>query len=274
MTCRRSFVAALGLCALTASTSASASAEEAAKPVAAPGPGAIDISEARPQMIVLSDGKSHFLALTPPGAPAEAFFYGDGKRFHKLVSSSSSRNGEAWERSFIEPRLTDGGHEEGMAFVNQKGGVYTVMCGTRTTVLKPVPAAEQQAILTSASFEKSLRKYRPYALGRDERGVYYYVDRGYQPEEKNKFRLFAGPKGNLKQQKMLNVVSDSEGDIFATKTGTLRLILGKKETLWVEGKKRSPLTMVPLDFNRNVAMVYTELGVYAGERLGTPCDDL
>ena len=239
-----------------------------------PAAGAIDISEARPEMIVLTDGKSHYLAMTPPGSKADAFFYGDGKRFYKLASPSYSKNGESWERSFLDPRLTDGGHEEGMAFVNQKAGAYTLQCGPRTTVMKPAAAAEQKTILTSGSFEKSLRKYRPYALGRDENGIYYYVDRGYQPEEKNKFRLFAGPKGNLKLQQMVNVVSDSEGDIFATKTGTLRLILGKKETVWIAGKKRSPLTMVPLDFNRNVAMVYTEFGVYAGQRLGTPCDDL
>jgi hypothetical protein len=29
---------------------------------------------------------------------------------------------------------------------------------------------------------------------------------------------------------------------------------------------------VPVDANR--IMIYTDLGVYAGQRLGTPCDDM
>ena len=43
---------------------------------------------------------------------------------------------------------------------------------------------------------------------------------------------------------------------------------------WAEKKKDLKLTLVPVDFNKNVAMIYNELGVYTGERLGTPCDDL
>jgi hypothetical protein len=32
------------------------------------------------------------------------------------------------------------------------------------------------------------------------------------------------------------------------------------------------LISLPLDDNR--VLIYTDLGVYAGQRLGTPCDDL
>jgi hypothetical protein len=88
--------------------------------------------------------------------------------------------------------------------------------------------------------------------------------------------LYAGPKGNLKLQKMTNVVSDSQGDLFATKTGSLRLVLNRepKSLIWIAGKGQSPLVQVPVDFNVNVASIYNDFGVYAGERLGTPCDDL
>lgn len=71
---------------------------------------------------------------------------------------------------------------------------------------------------------------------------------------------------------MTDVASDSEGEIFATKTGSLRLILGKKESAWIQGKKTSPLTLIPVE--QNYRMIYTELGVYSGAKLGTPCDDL
>ena len=71
---------------------------------------------------------------------------------------------------------------------------------------------------------------------------------------------------------MTNVVSDSEGDIFATKSGELRLVLDRKESAWVKGKQRTALELLPLE--DNVQLIYSELGVYAGEPLGTPCDVL
>ena len=127
-------------------------------------------------------------------------------------------------------------------------------------------------MLETARFEKSPRKTSAYALARDDGGRYFFVDRGRTDETAKNFRLFVGPKGNLKQQKMTNVVSDSEGDVFATKTGSLRLILGKNEGSWIEKGKPKKLVLVPVE--DNVRMIYTELGVYAGERMGTPCDDL
>jgi hypothetical protein len=68
------------------------------------------------------------------------------------------------------------------------------------------------------------------------------------------------------------VVSDSEGDIFATKQGTLRMVLGKSESLWAKGKQEQKLVQLPVADNR--LLIYTDLGPYLGQRLGTPCDDL
>ena len=68
--------------------------------------------------------------------------------------------------------------------------------------------------------------------------------------------------------------------IFATKSGDLRLVLDKKQMeagekpvmKWVEGKKEVKLIDVPVE--NNAPMIYGSLGVYDGEKLGTPCDDL
>ena len=130
----------------------------------------------------------------------------------------------------------------------------------------------QAALVDGAKFYKPRWKHQAYALARDNTGKYYYVDRVREPEGNKNFRLFAGPKGAMKLQKMTNVVSDSEGDIFATKTGELRLILDKHESLWMQDKKKTKLVFLgPTD---NHIMIYTDLGVYTGEPLGTPCDDL
>lgn len=287
MTCKRwDSGAALTACLLAGGAIGLGSTAHAGTPPAsasasAPGP-KLDISAVRPKLIVLTDGKSHYIVVKrePPGDDKNDFFYGDGKRFFRLAQPSYSSNGDNWERSFIDPRFTEGGHEEGMGFVSSRDGTYTVLCGERKTELKLLDAAAQKALLDAATFEMSPRKYRPYALARDDKGRYYYVDRGYLEADRQKFRLFAGPKGDLKLQKMTNIVSDSQGDVFSTKSGSLRMILTKepKESQWVvgAGKKEtySKLTIVPIDFNQNVAMIYREFGIYAGDRLGTPCDDL
>ncbi|HZS38940.1 MAG TPA: hypothetical protein VFF06_19035, partial [Polyangia bacterium] len=66
--------------------------------------------------------------------------------------------------------------------------------------------------------------------------------------------------------------SDSEGDIFATKSGSLRLILNKGESLWEQTGKKQKLILLPIEDNH--VLIYTDLGVYTGLPLGTPCDDL
>jgi hypothetical protein len=84
--------------------------------------------------------------------------------------------------------------------------------------------------------------------------------------------VFVGPRGKMKLAALKDVVDDSQGQIFATKDGSLRLVSGS-ESKWVKGKTEIRLTPVELDNYRNARMVYVDLGPYAGEKLGTPCDD-
>ena len=121
-----------------------------------------------------------------------------------------------------------------------------------------------------------------HLLARDDQGRYFYVDRGNTPETEKSFRLFVGPKGAMKLQKMTNAVADTEGEIFTTKSGSLRYVTDRKNPpVWIQGGKKTKLTVVPLegtDANgepvNNYQLIYNDLGVYLGERLGNPCDDL
>jgi hypothetical protein len=140
------------------------------------------------------------------------------------------------------------------------------------TDLQPVAADDAKRVLAQAVFHKPRWRRQSYALARDNAGRYYFVDRPREPEGNHNFRLMVGPRGSLKPQKMINVVSDSEGDVFATKSGKLRLVLGKQESIWIQGSKETKLLYLPLEDNH--VMIYKELGVYVGEPLGTPCDDL
>jgi hypothetical protein len=229
----------------------------------------VDVAAVKSKLKVISDGKGHLLALVPFEISDELIFWGDGKTFWQLRTYGGSADGnKSFDRNFWEPRVVEGYKAE----LSFRDGKYQVQCDKRVTELKPLADAEAAALIGKARFVRPRWNHRAYALARDDEGNYYYVDKVREPEELKSFRLYAGPKGRMKLQKMTNVVSDSQGDIFATRTGQLRLILDKKESTWVHGKARKPLTLVPVEDNH--VMIYTDLGVYSGEPLGTPCDDL
>jgi hypothetical protein len=70
----------------------------------------------------------------------------------------------------------------------------------------------------------------------------------------------------------LNIVEDSEGMVFSTPKGQLRLLLSAKDSqaVWIQGRKKVQLTTVPIRANRE--LIYSSLGVYDEERFGTPCE--
>ncbi len=238
--------------------------EPAAEPVEA-----ADLTAAKPKLRAFTDGKKHYIVLVPFDYSGVHFYYGDGTTFWQQRSYGGGRNGdEAFNRSFWEPRVRSPG-ESMFSFREKK---YMLDCGTRRTEFTPLPDADSAAMITAGKFFRPRWRRQSYWLARDEQARYYYVDRLREPEGNKAFRLFVGPKGNLKLQKMTNIVSDSKGDIFSTKTGELRLITSGQDGSWVAGKLKTALTIVPIEDNH--ILVYTDLGVYTGENLGTPCDDL
>jgi hypothetical protein len=231
----------------------------------------VSISKVESKLRFWTDGKGHYLAAVPFGDSdeRELFFYGDGKSFwQQRVIGWSADGDKAWDYTFWEPRVK----ARYQASYGFRDGKAVVQCEDRKTEVTPVGPDETKNLVAQAKFFKSRWKYRAYAIARDKTGKYYYVDRQREPEDNRNFRLFAGPRGNLKQLKMTNVVSDSEGDIFATKSGQLRMVIGKNESAWIQGKSETKLLLLPLE--DNVVLIYRDLGVYVGQPLGTPCDDL
>ena len=236
----------------------------AAEPPADP----IDISAVRDKMLVVDDGQGHYIAVIPFGDSIWDHLYWseDGKEFYQQRVFGGGSNGtESFDRSFWEPRVRN---RNGASF-GMHDATYKLWCGERTTVFKPLDQGKAAAMLGAARFHPPRWKYRAYALARDDAGTYYYVDRR-RDEGSMEFRLYSGQRGSMKPLKMVNVVSDSEGDIFSTKTGELRLVLDKKESAWVQKGKRQQLKSLPVE--DNVPLIYVDLGVYSGQPLGTPCD--
>ena len=226
----------------------------------------VDISKVKDKLKVLSDGDGHVFVLSHDKSDYD-MFYGDGTKLYKQRVSSRFFDGTTKQYSarFWAPRV------DNQADLNFKGGKWFLECAKRKTDLTELSAAESKKILDKSKFMDVYWQRTAYQLSRDERGNYYFVDR-YRDEFGGKgFRLFIGQKGNLTKTKLTNIVSDSEGDIFATKKGELRFITSEKSSTWIRGDTKTVLTNVPVD--RNIQLIYAELGVYLGG-LGTPCDDL
>ncbi len=251
----------------------------AATAVAAPsiaGAGPMDMPTSKPMKIddivgdlaVLHDGKGHFFAVVNVfGTKKRWAFYGTQKKlyFQRVTSTGGNKKRKTRYYHFFAPRESHSNLKLGA------DGKWLVTCGTRKTALTQAATPLARKVLDNAKFVERYWKRKPYALARDEWGNYYYVDRLQKQWGGKAFRLWVGQRGNMKRQRMTNIVSDSVGDIFSTRKGTLRLILNKKDATWINNKKRSSLTFVPLW--PNVKLIYAELGVYPG-RMGNPCDDL
>jgi hypothetical protein len=238
---------------------------------------------------VCTDGKSHYVVVAPSEKQSRQIYYGDAKTLHRVPLPPWVLTGD----SFFEPRFlakTKNSNFRGLDMrlyasvdtdVDKK--TCSVSCGERKTDLQILDAEAKKALLAKAAIEPPLHKRAPHRLARDNNGKYFYVDKGNTPETEKSFRLYVGPKGAMKLQKMTNAVADTEGEIFTTKSGSLRYVTDRQNPpTWIQGTKKTTLTVVPIEAAdektgepiNNYQLIYNELGVYLGEKLGNPCDDL
>jgi hypothetical protein len=239
---------------------------------------------------VCTDGKNHYVVVAPSDKQSTQLYYGDGKTFYRVPLPPWVLSGD----SFFEPRFfakTKNSNFRGLDMrmfasvdYDAKKATCSASCGERKTELTILgDDAKKALLLGKAAFEPPLHTRAPHHLARDNDGRYFYVDKGNTSETEKNFRLFVGPKGAMKLQKMTNAVADTEGEIFTTKTGSLRYVTDRKNPpTWIQGSKKLTLTVVPIEAKdektdepiNNYQLIYNELGVYLGQKLGNPCDDL
>ena len=238
--------------------------------VAAPDVEAFDVSSFRANLRVYSDGHGHTIALWPTDPETRAF-YGNGHTFYAFDVFSKSSHDNAFELLFRDPRYHATFNDS--AVTTEDSETLTVNCGKRHTTLRALDAAAQQAMIAKAEFKRSPWNTAAYALARDDKGTYYYVDRGRYDDNAKVFRVFVGQRGNMREEKLKNIVHDSGGDIFATPDGSLRLIVGDTpQTEWVNNDQH--IKLMSLEVRANATMIRNDLGIYQHVRYGTPCDDL
>ena len=234
-----------------------------------------DIAPFKAYLKVIHDGQGHYVVLAPlprcgdqrqVADLGENLFYGDGKRFFRIpVQGSGGDCGKKrYDFTFWDPRVSVPYKRQ----VHVRDDQYELQCDKRVTKLEELPADAASAMLDGAQFYEPLWDRTPHRLARDDHGSYYLVD---VRRDGSDHRMWIGPRGNMKLQKMRNIVSDSQGEIYATARGQLRLVFNNDQIQWIRGKRRVTLVKVPIF--ENAAMIYNDLGIY-DERLGTPCDDL
>ncbi|HEY3802363.1 MAG TPA: hypothetical protein VGL61_07135 [Kofleriaceae bacterium] len=253
----------------------------AAALAAPPKPKPIDVKPMTAKLSVYHDDLGQYYVLPTPGqwddfdAAGNYVFFGDGKTMwqQRVVGSGAEPGGSAgpeFEWNLWSPRVKDMSTASLVSHANEA----ILQCTQRHAddrKLVPLRADEAKVFFNKATFLPPLWQRQSAFLARDDDGTYYFVDQLREEFGGKDYRVFAGPKGQLKELPMTNVVQDSGGFIFATKGGQLKIIAtANNEAYWVKGGKKIELTMLEPTDNRY--LIYRELGVY--NQLGVVCDDL
>ena len=233
----------------------------------------IDVKPVIDKLDVYKDDVGNVLVTPKPLAIKDNIeqwvFYGDGKTLYQQRIIATGVAGDKLDWGIWSPRVRG----LPMAQVSNDPNGAEVRCRTGekgTQKLTPLAPDKAKVILTKGKFLPPLWERQAHFLARDDDGVYFFVDVLREDYGGKGHRVYIGKKGALKLQTMTNIVSDSAGEIYATRTGELKIISGTDgKAYWKKGGKKTEL--VQLDPAQNRYVIYRELGIYG--TLGVVCDD-
>ena len=243
---------------------------------AEPTPRGVDIKAYKDKLIVLKDADGGIYAVVNEhGAEPHVFFGDTSKVLHEqILEGARGRDGDGWNIAIVAPRTT---YPFMGQIIRRKDGSFMRSCGEKLQAeLTQLGGTQAKDVIEKAQFLTTSMMRRAYLLARDDRGVYYYVDVLRDVYGGNGHRVFVGKKGAMKQMALTDVTSDTAGDVFATKSGDLRLvrtIVDAKEKAtahWIRGERKNEL--VYLDVYMNQPLIYRELGLY--KIPGTVCGNI
>jgi hypothetical protein len=229
----------------------------------------VDIAGIADSLLVLRANDDHYVAVLPFELDNEHFYYGKRGALHRqrtLITSTLDQ--ESFERVFWSPNGADGA-----GVLRFRRNAWTLDCGDSIRTLVPVAAAEKRSIVTESAFHTPKWKRRAHLLARDDSHRYYYIDRRVDAEGTEGFQLYQGRKGKLRRVPLREVIRDTEGEIFVTAKGEIRVGRdpdNRRRVEWARGQSSKDL--VPIPVGQNARLIYRELGVYRSPNLGTACD--
>jgi hypothetical protein len=201
------------------------------------------------------------VVLDPDVEAADVYAGRDGLLYRQKAAGRSVTKREVWNGSRYAH------------LVRTAPGKWLANCPSQKMEFAEVDDKIRKDVLASAKLEPRIWRREALALARDDHGIYYFVDK-FDPLNGGKgYRVFKGPRGALKLTRLVDIVNDSDGQIFATTKGKLRLVINKGRDMdarWIEGRKERSLTNLSLEKNRE--LIYGDLGVYAEDQYGSICD--
>jgi hypothetical protein len=245
---------------------------------AAAGPG-LDVSSVKDRLRLYTDGQSHYLALVEPDpespAPPElTLFWMDGGSFHQVPVASAYGEGLRFEIGFDDARIP----ARPAGSVKREQGKTLLACYGTDVPLTRVPAEEADKMVAGARFVANRTRWQPVALGKlGDR--YLYVDSGALADNRDKYRIFEGPKGSMRAIDVVEARWDERSNVLTLKTKerTLRVARDEAQThgytlkpAW-DGSKDDWSSMERAE---NWRLVFEGLGLYPEGRSPTPCDPM
>ena len=218
-------------------------------------------------LVVLGTPGGQYIALVPE-LDSKHVYYGARRVLHRQkVLLSATDEDDNFSVLIWAPDQVGGAALE---MVDDK---WQLRCGAKITALTAVGDDERTLVLKTARFGAPRLSREPYALARNDRGEYFYVDRDVRTRGTGGFRLFTGRIGKVRRARLMWSVSDSEGDVFASRRGQFRVTTDDKARRHFEWRRgKASETLLPVPIGRNPYLIYKELGVYQNHQLGTPCD--
>jgi len=266
---RLTFLVVLSACATGAAAPQGA-------PAGAPAGKGLDVSAVKDRLKVYTDGSSHYLALVEPDpespAPRElTLFWADGGSFHQVPVASAWADGLKFEIGFDDARIP----ARPAGSVKREEGKTVLSCWGTDVPLKRVPGAEAEKLLGGARFVENRTAWHPVALGKlGDR--YLYVDSGALPGNHDKYRVFEGAKGAMRESQVVEARWDERENMLTIKTkdGTLRVTQDRAQHSYTlkpawDGKKEDWSSIERAD---NWRLIFEGLGLYPEGRSPTPCD--
>lgn len=229
--------------------------------------------EALSRLALWRDAEGRLIAAVPFGGIDDPMLAGDAGALYQQRVFGGRSDAVGFELVFWDPRA----RVPAEATFDVREGKGKLYCKDRIAAFEPLPDGEGKAILAKAQLLAFRWRRFAHALARDDDGNYFYVDGARNafgdPAEDRAYRLWVGLRGRLERRDLVDAFQDSGGEIFVTTSGKLRLFQGadgKRAAEWQGPAGRTALTW--LDPQANGPLIYGGLGVYEGERLGTPCD--
>jgi hypothetical protein len=240
---------------------------------AEPKPEPVDVKPYRDKLVVLRDANGGTYAVVSQRDSDAHVFYGTGTTLYEQVVGGRSFNEDAWSVEVWAPRVAQ--FKNG-SVVYKQDHTYARFCGDAETPLTELTGDKAKQALAKATFMSPPLVWRAHLLARDDSGVYYYVDALREKYGGKGYRVFMGKKGALKQLPITDIASDTEGEVFSTKSGDLRLVTSAQDdrkrsgATWIRGEKRT--TLVTLDVDANSALIFRDLGIYSF--IGSICENI